>query len=214
MRMEWALRGAAALVIVVAVIVAMKFKPYELQLNPDITKQFVSFFMGLAAIALFVERAVEVLVTPWREKGAQTRKVAVTSVQRTVKANLDLTKAAVLAPDTFFALANELTTLEGMAKNSAEELAKYRADTQRIAFVVSLAFGTAISLIGFRALDFFVQGGADTSLAAHPHQLLLFKGLDVVLTGAVISGGADGLHQMATIFTNFPDNTKAKTRGD
>jgi len=68
-----------------------------------------------------------------------------------------------------------------------------------------------VSLIGFRALNFFVQGGAGSVLYPnHPHQLWAFQIVDVILTGALISGGSDGVHQMVTIFTNFADQTKAK----
>ncbi len=214
MKMQLDVRWGVLLVIVAAVIVAMKFGPHELQLNPDISKQFVSFFTELTAIALFVERALEVLVTPWREKGAQTKDVAATAAQSALKAHLDQTKVAGLAPEAVVALAAKVPELQQQALQFTQDLAEYRAETQRIAFVAALAIGIAVSLIGFRALDFFVQGGAQTSLASHPHQLVLFQAMDVVLTGAVISGGADGLHQMVTIFTNFADSTKDKTKGN
>jgi len=213
MKMQLDVRWVGVLVIVAAVIVAMKFGPNELQLNPDISKQFVSFFTELTAIALFVERALEVLVTPWREKGAQAIDVAATAAQGALRAHQDQTKATTLAPEAVAALAAKAPDLQQKAQQSAQALAEYRAETQRIAFVASLAVGMAVSLVGFRALDFFVQGGVQTDLAAYPRQLKLFQALDVVLTGAVISGGADGLHQMVTIFTNFADKTKAKTNG-
>jgi len=193
----------AVLVILVAVIVTMKFGPKELQLNPNINSQFVSFFIELTAIALFVERALEVLVMPWREKEAQMKDVAATAARGALKAHLDQTKAATLVPEAVVALASKLPDLQQNAQDSAQELAECRAETQKIAFVASLAVGITVSLIGFRALDFLVKDGAHMVLAIHRYQLLVFQSKDMVLTGALISGGADGLHQMVTIFYEF-----------
>jgi len=36
--------------------------------------------------------------------------------------------------------------------------------------------------------------------------------MDVLLTGAVISGGADGIHKIVAIFTSFADSTKNKLK--
>ncbi len=43
-----------------------------------------------------------------------------------------------------------------------------------------------------------------------------FMAMDVLLTGMLLGGGADGLHKLVSIFTNFMDSTaqQAKKRGD
>jgi hypothetical protein len=207
--MNGKLLGATA-VIVAAIVVAMKFHPQVLPLNPDIGKNFVSFFTQLAAIALFVERALEVLVTPWREKDAEKINVQATVAQQELTAHLDRAKSAADVPAAAQALAEKLPSLQQQVVTTGQDLADYRSDTQRIAFIGSLAVGIVVSLIGFRALDFFVAGGAGSALANYPLQLKLFQAIDVVLTGALISGGADGIHQIITIFTNFADQTKKK----
>jgi hypothetical protein len=40
--------------------------------------------------------------------------------------------------------------------------------------------------------------------------------MDVLLTGMLLGGGADGLHKLVSIFTNFMDSTaqQAKRRGE
>jgi hypothetical protein len=38
----------------------------------------------------------------------------------------------------------------------------------------------------------------------------LFTSVDVVVTGAVIGGGADGLHKIVKVFTTFFETTSAK----
>ena len=39
---------------------------------------------------------------------------------------------------------------------------------------------------------------------------------DVLLTGAVVGGGSDGMHKLVQVFTNFMDSTAelAKKRGE
>jgi len=213
MSMKWKFsldaRWVAVLVMLPAVFLAAKYEPHELPLNPQIAAQFVSFFTQLAAIALFVERALEVLVTPWREKDAKAKTVAASAADDALKAHVDQVIAAGVSPKD---VADATSVLQQKAQDSAQDLTEYRTDTQRIAFAASMAIGVAVSLAGFRALDFFVQGGVTKALETHPRQLMFFQALDVLLTGAVISGGADGLHQIVTIFTNFADSTKDKTK--
>lgn len=212
MKMKIDVRWATVLVLAGGLILAFKFEGQELPLNPNITQDFVAFFMELAAIALFVERALEVLVTPWREKDAQQKQVQAATAQKVLDAHKDVAKTMTQNADAVQAMAARTTDLQNQVTATGQALADYRSDTQRIAFAASLAVGIVVSLIGFRALNFFVQGGAGSVLYPHhPHQLWAFQIVDVILTGALISGGSDGIHQMVTIFTNFADQTKAKT---
>jgi hypothetical protein len=50
---------------------------------------------------------------------------------------------------------------------------------------------------------------ANLSLA----QQRLFVVGDVLLTGAAIGGGADGMHKLVSVFTNFMDATARRARG-
>lgn len=54
------------------------------------------------------------------------------------------------------------------------------------------------------------------AFAALPQvQQRLFRAGDVLLSGAVIGGGADALHKLVSVFTNFMDSSArwAKERG-
>ena len=41
----------------------------------------------------------------------------------------------------------------------------------------------------------------------------LFRTVDVLMTGAVLGGGSDALHQMVLVFTNFFERAKGRGEG-
>ena len=90
----------------------------------------------------------------------------------------------------------------------------YKSSTRRLAFAAAVLIGTAIAAIGVRALELFVDPAVFRTLS--PLQQTVFRTADVLLTGAVLGGGADGLHKLVSVFTNFMDSTSAqiKRRGE
>lgn len=57
----------------------------------------------------------------------------------------------------------------------------------------------------------FVDPGAFASLP-DVHQRL-FRATDVLLSGAVLGGGSDALHQMVLVFTNYFEGAKGRVKG-
>ena len=74
-------------------------------------------------------------------------------------------------------------------------LAAYRAVTKEIALCIGFVLGLFVSLAGVRALSSIVN--------SVPADNWLFPIADIILTGAIIAGGSDGVHQMVNVFTNF-----------
>jgi len=62
-----------------------------------------------------------------------------------------------------------------------------------------------------RALELFVDPAVFAALTSA--QRTVFRVIDVVLTGAVLGGGADGMHKLVSVFTNFMDRTNANLKG-
>jgi hypothetical protein len=87
----------------------------------------------LAFAATFVERAVEILVSPWRDEGASKLDKAVAAIKA---------RPADLATD-----AANATAL----KAASDALDEYRGETQRYAFAVSLVLSVMVSIAGVRA---------------------------------------------------------------
>jgi hypothetical protein len=138
----------------------------------------------LFAVAVFIERAVEVIVMVLRDAEADVREGVVDAEQ----GRLD--EAAKAAPATPL----NLDALHAAQKN----LADFRAETKEIALCVSFVLGIAVSLAGIRAFASIVN--------AVPAGNWLFPTVDILVTGAVLAGGSEGVHQMVNVFSNFMES--------
>jgi len=170
----WVALIAVLILLVIALVSAGHFRP--LAFNQNALTNFAVVLAPLVAVAGFIERAVEVILTPWR--GDASDKSA-----REIKGVAD--------PD---------------AKAALEaQLHDYKLGTRRYAFLLSVTLGIIAALMGVRA----IQNLVDTRLGALP------QAFDVLLTGLLLGGGADGIHKPVKAFTDYMDlisqNSKAKT---
>ncbi|HEX8694037.1 MAG TPA: hypothetical protein VF746_16565 [Longimicrobium sp.] len=133
----------------------------------------------LIAVALFIERAVEVVITAWRAQGSRERQWSVDHPRD-----------------------------EQSARFARMALDRYRMSTQRYSFIVSLSLSVFAALVGVRAVGPLLAAGALDALQGG--QQLWFAAFDVGITGLLLAGGADGIHQVVTTLTKFLDTTKAK----
>jgi hypothetical protein len=129
----------------------------------------------LLLIALFIERAVEVIIKPLRgDRSDQLR----TQIRST---------------------SNKKTTEELRL-----ELNVYRGRTRRYAFGVAVVFGLGAALVGVRALQNLIAENETVTYA--------FEFFDVVITGLILAGGADGIHKIVTAFTDYAEMISRKTQ--
>ncbi len=68
-----------------------------------------------------------------------------------------------------------------------------------------------VSALGIRLLELFVDPAVFDSLPRV--QRKLFSTADVLLTGAVLGGGSDALHQLVSVFTNFMESAAGRAKG-
>jgi hypothetical protein len=80
--------------------------------------------------------------------------------------------------------------------------ANYRSNTRKIALWSSFILGIITSAIGIRSLETFVdiQGLPN-------YQIMIFRWLDVFLTGGVIAGGSEGIHKFTQVIIEFLEAT-------
>lgn len=177
------------LVILLSVILVAALNPGLVRFWPMSTGEFLQTIAPLLLVSLFIERVLEVFLTTWRGPAA---------AQHDLKAR----KARVAAK-----------AAEAQPALSSEEqaLVAYKATTQRIAFLSGIAIGVIVSALGVRALGLFVDPAVFRSLPAIQQQW--FNAADVLLTGAVLGGGSDGLHKLVSVFTNFLDATAQRAKG-
>jgi hypothetical protein len=67
-----------------------------------------------------------------------------------------------------------------------------------------------IASLGVRGLGNFVSLA---NLTEHNTQRFLFNVADVLLTGALVGGGSDFMHQIITTFTDLMSATSQKAKG-
>lgn len=162
----------------------MDFKP----LTPQV---FAGLIGWLFAISLFVERAVEVVVLVFRDSQADL-----------------LDEAAARATKAVALLAGAAASKEAMdaavkdANTAHDQKIIYRAETKEIALLVGFVFGIFVSLAGVRALHGLLSDSTQTGT--------LFTVADIVVTGAMLAGGSEGIHRMANAFTSFMDSLSAQ----
>lgn len=165
----------------------------------------------LMLTALFIERAVEVMISPWRDPGTDQR----ARVLKDAKNNT----AAIASQQT-----------------AAEDYTQYKGKTRRYAFAFALLLGTAAAMVGIRALWPFLDdpngkfvaatvstsNGVTTASKAqgnpindpgNHHAKAAFIVVDVVLSALLLAGGANGIHSVVTAFTSFFDKNTQKNQG-
>ncbi|MGB8063464.1 MAG: hypothetical protein WCF26_16340 [Candidatus Sulfotelmatobacter sp.] len=149
-----------------------------------------SLLAPLVFAAAVIERAVEILVSPWRDAGASKLESAVAAVK-------------ARTPDPAMAAQNAMDL-----KTVSDTLNEYRGQTQKYAFAVSLTLSMLAGVVGVRALGPFLDG-ARFHLVSHAQQIS-FLCLDVALSAALLAGGADGIHSVVNAVTSFFDASAQK----
>lgn len=134
----------------------------------------------LLLTATLIERAVEVVITPWRDPDADDKSNKVAAAAAQVEAGVD----------------NAQATLE--ARTS--DLNEYTGKTRQYAYAIAVALSVLAVTAGVRTLWPLL----DTSkVVPPPAQLNFFRWYDMLLTTLLLAGGAAGLHAPINAFTSF-----------
>ncbi|HEU0223644.1 MAG TPA: hypothetical protein VFR34_15725 [Paracoccaceae bacterium] len=174
--------GGLVLLGLFAVTFGQFFK--ALEFTDDIGGAVLDRLLAVGVVSLFLERAIEVYIGASRRLGelAISEQIAEAKAER---------------PDDG-ALQRQLT----------RQLSVYRLHTQQVAFLLSLFFGVLIASTGLRVLEGLIT--ISDELRANPvWQTQVWWGLDIVLTGGMIGGGAAGIHELMKTFTaQFPQKAR------
>ncbi len=183
-----------ALVLGVLLLIIVRGDARALELRPFGVAEASRLLSSLVFIALFVERALEVFVAAWRDPGADERDLALQELQKRLS---ELQGARASTED----VAQEIQT-------AVRNQTIYRTETKKIALRSGLALGVIVSAVGFRVLAELVS-----DLPSEGFQGSAFALVDIFLTGAVIAGGADGIHKIANLYGDFMDSTSKRIKG-
>lgn len=153
---------------------------------------------SLMVLALFLERALEVFVATSRSPGAIDLDTRIECMEKEI---------ATLGE------AGEKEKI-GNAKTKLADLEKqrviYKSETRKVSLWLALAFGILVSAVGIRTLGSLVTEQDLRSLAGL--QKSLFDLVDVFVTGGLLAGGSDGIHQLAKIYTNYTEALAKKPK--
>ncbi|AWZ03038.1 hypothetical protein RHODOSMS8_03534 [Rhodobiaceae bacterium] len=178
---------------------------------------FGTSLLALIAISLLVERAAEVYTGIWRRDGRHSLLKSLQACQAQVAERERLVAEATKplndgdpprALDDL--LKNKLTKDRDELFIAQQELSAYRSTTAREVFVLNVVLGTIAASLGIQMLHWlFGPGELGAPMGAEGLNYAgVFRIVDILLTGALIGGGADGLHRILAIFTTAADAKK------
>lgn len=176
--------SAGAVFVVILFAWLSRWRGLSLSIDPH---NVLSAMSPLLLTAGFIERAVEVVISPWRDAGAAKLVNKVDALRTQIPAS---EPTAIAEADSAFQ--------------------EYKGQTQRYAFGVSLSFSLAAAYVGVRALWPFVEHSSFEKLGGS--QRWAFLVVDMVLTAALLAGGADGIHSVVNAFTTFFNTTAQKAQ--
>lgn len=161
--------------LVLTTLYVLAFPPQHLYFRPLSPEDVLQLLGPILLLALFIERALEVLISSLRDEGKELRKARLEEARRSED------------PQT-------------VAIETAEA-ASYRAQTQRRAGMAAVGLGILISMSGVRLIESVLGQDFVPDLPSVQRQLFLL--VDTVLTGAILGGGAEGIHQVMSLFTDY-----------
>jgi hypothetical protein len=150
--------------------------------------QLVSRLSPLILASAFIERAVEILVSPWRDSGAAKLHRAIDAIQ-----------ARPANP------ANPAVTAKNAADLQAanDALDDYKGQTQRYAFAAGLILSLCAAAAGLRALWPFLADSKIFVASVEQNQQAYFRVVDVLITTTLLAGGADGFHGIINAISSY-----------
>jgi hypothetical protein len=173
------------LVLAVAAVWASSY--YEQYSFNDVSVQSIAtLLMPIFVISVFLERTQEVFVSAWRELKRHQLDHELEVAQQ------ELARARQAGGSDVIKDAEELLAQKKWCVN------RYKAQTRKHAFLLSLCGGVIISAVGVRILYPLMSWDIEFT----GQQKFFFNLVDIFLTGGLIGGGSDGVHQVMNVITN------------
>jgi hypothetical protein len=151
------------------------------------SNNLLGYLTPLFLTAALIERAVEVVISPWRDPDADAKASAVKIAAANAK--------APHAP----------ASAQHMLQTNTHDLNQYKGKTRQYAFAIAVVLSILAVTAGIRALWPLL----DQAQAPPADQLNYFRWYDMVLTALLLAGGANGLHAPINAFTSFFEKDKS-----
>jgi hypothetical protein len=171
------------LLVVVALAITFAASPTFLPFKTTSVAHIGSIMATAILLALFVERTIEVVLLTTRAKDKQKLAIEAKSAQN-------------LSGET--------------AAKANETLASFTSDSLRIALMLGFLLGVLISAAGVRLIESFLEPYAVAEMTGTQYKFLAL--VDILVTGALIGGGANGLHRILDMFLSSVDAKRAEIK--
>ncbi|WOF72688.1 hypothetical protein QMT40_000307 [Parvibaculaceae bacterium PLY_AMNH_Bact1] len=191
----------SALIIVLAFVGVLE--PSEFKADTSV-ETFTTLLLSLIAIALFIERSAEVYLSVWRRPKREQLARAVTKLKKEIEKREKALAELTLGTPPADAMATKIDGLAAPLSKAMEDLADHRAVTASYSLSINVSLGLLVACVGARGLEPLLLNTEPTSA--------FFVAVDILITGALLGGGADGLHKIVSVFTTWAEETKKRTQ--
>lgn len=134
----------------------------------------LGFLMPAIVASAVIERAIEVVISPWRDPDADKKQNAVDSASTQLSAAPGDTVAA------------------GILQTTTDDLSQYTGQTRKYAFALAIAFSVIAVTAGVRVLWPMLDSKAIPTSPVD--QQNYFRWFDMLITTLLLAGGAAGMH--------------------
>ncbi|MFC1573315.1 hypothetical protein ACFL6M_06920 [Candidatus Eisenbacteria bacterium] len=178
--------------------------PRRIEFGDDILKDVPTMFGYLVLISLFVERAIEVVLSAWRSQGADLLDWTIRNKKKQLSEHETLSaegpRPAQHSQTSIQTLKNELEKLE-------EDRVIYSAKSRFAAQWLGVGIGLLVALVGVRVLGNILNTSALTGKQAGA-----FIIVDVLVTGVVLAGGSEAINKIMRVYNSFMSSTEQKAK--
>ena len=195
----------ASSIVAVLVVMALSLDYGPLELRSDEFALFGKVIGSLFLISAIMERVLDVFLTFSHGEEADATNSALVQAEKEVQA----AKTALAEAPTHQASIDGFARAQTRRDEAQTARRNQRTRTRRSALPSAIVLGVLISAIGFRALSSLVTvptPGADDSWWVQGN---LFHAFDIILTGAVLAGGSDGLHKIMEVYRSVTEKKNA-----
>jgi len=218
---QWAVLAAIVLLLVIACLLGPEIIPFKDFSTDDVTRLITSAIL----VALFIERTTEVVLNAWRgtEKVRREQTLKTQKDRYTARFNEEVEASLQKLPESKRDDSRAKKEIEAVVTRKLQDsdeakavadatgsLDTYRSENRRLALLSGLIMGIAVSAIGLRLITPLLDGRVIDELPMRHHRFLIT--LDVFITGALLGGGANGLHKILDLFLKHVDNKRAELR--
>lgn len=180
-------------------VAAYYYETSALTLKPDLDVTYLPQLFGyLILISLFVERAIEFVLSLWRSAEADVLDRSIETLKEKIAKLTDETDEVKLVK---VKLKAELELTEDARVN-------FKADSRLAALWIGVTIGVFVSLVGVRIMGSVFEP-PDSNHEFHSRVFIL---VDVLLTGFVLAGGSSAIHKIMSLYDSAMNRATASNK--